>query len=61
VQEVGREDPGGLGVQELPPGRACASRHRVDARSVEDLPHRGRRYGDAEFRQRVAADMARTR
>ena len=24
VQEVGREDPGGLGVQELPPGRARA-------------------------------------
>jgi hypothetical protein len=22
VQEVGREDPGGQGVQELPPGRA---------------------------------------
>jgi hypothetical protein len=22
VQEVDREDPGGLGVQELPPGRA---------------------------------------
>ena len=24
VQEVGREDPGGLGVQELPSGRARA-------------------------------------
>jgi hypothetical protein len=26
VQEVGREDPGGLGAQELPPGRAQAAR-----------------------------------
>ena len=26
VQEIDREDPGGLGVQELPPGRARAAR-----------------------------------
>ena len=43
VQEVDREDPGGLGVQELPPGRAGAARRRIDARSVQDLPHGGRR------------------
>jgi hypothetical protein len=38
VQEVGGEDSAGLGVQELPPGRACASRCRVDARGMQDLP-----------------------
>jgi len=32
VQEVDREDPGGLGVQELPPGRARPARRRIDAR-----------------------------
>ena len=26
LQEIGREDPGGLGCQELPPGRARAAR-----------------------------------
>jgi hypothetical protein len=26
VQQVGREDPGGLGVQELTPGRAHSAR-----------------------------------
>jgi hypothetical protein len=51
VQEVDGEDLGGLGVQELPPGRACASWRRVDVRGMQDLPHGGRRYGDAEFRQ----------
>jgi hypothetical protein len=41
VQEVDGEDPGGLGVQELPPGRACASRRRACqplAFTVSDVP-----------------------
>jgi hypothetical protein len=29
MQEVDRDDPGGLGVQELPSGRACAARRRI--------------------------------
>ena len=57
VQEVDREDPGGLGCQELPPPRACAPRRRIDARGMQDLPHGGRRHGDAEFRQ-FAVDPA---
>ena len=57
VQEVDREDPGGLGYQELPPRRARASRRRIDARGMEDLPHGGRRHSDAEFRQ-LAVDPA---
>jgi hypothetical protein len=57
VQEVDGEDPGGLGLQELPPGRACASRRRVNARGMQDLPHGGRRNGEAEFRQ-LAVDAA---
>ena len=57
VQEVDGEDPGGLGVQELPPGWARPARRRVDARSTQDLPHRGRRDRDAEFRQ-LAVDPA---
>jgi hypothetical protein len=35
VQEADCEDPGGLGVQELPPGRARAARRRADARSSQ--------------------------
>jgi len=57
VQEVDREDPGGLGCQELPPPRACAPRRRIDARGMQDLPHGARRHGDAEFRQ-FAVDPA---
>jgi len=38
VQEVDGEDPGGLGVQELAPRRARATRCRVDARGMQDLP-----------------------
>jgi hypothetical protein len=34
VQEVDCEDPGGLGVQERPPGRARAARRRADARRI---------------------------
>jgi hypothetical protein len=50
VQEINREDPGSLGVQELPPCRACASRRWVDVRSTQDLPHGGRRDRHAELR-----------
>ncbi len=56
MPEVDGEDPA-LGVQELPLGRACASRRRVDAPGMQDLPYGGRRYGDAEFRQ-LAVDAA---
>jgi hypothetical protein len=38
VQEIDREDPGGLGCQELPPRRAGPARRRIDARSTQDLP-----------------------
>jgi hypothetical protein len=57
VEEVDGEDPGGLGVQELPPGRARAARRRIDARGAQDLPDRGLRDGHAEFRQ-FAVDPA---
>jgi hypothetical protein len=49
VQEINREDPGGLGAQELPPGRAGPARRRIDARGTRDLPHRGRRNTNAEL------------
>ena len=49
VQEVDGEDPGGLGVQELPPGRARAARRWIDARGMQDLPDGGRRDCHAEF------------
>jgi hypothetical protein len=51
VQEINREDPGSLGVQELPPRRAGPARRWVDARSTQDLPHGGRRDRHAELRQ----------
>ena len=57
VQEVDREDPGGLGVQELPPGRARAARRRIDARGMQDLPDGGRRDRHAELGQ-FAVDAA---
>jgi hypothetical protein len=57
VQEVDREDPGSLGMRELPPRPAGATWRRIDARSTQDLPHSGRRYGDAELRQ-FAVDPA---
>jgi len=53
VQEVDGEDPARLGVQKLPPGRTGASRRRVNARGMQDLPHGRRRNGDPEFRQLV--------
>ena len=37
--------------------RACATRRRIDARGMQDLPPGGRRFGDAEFRQ-FAVDPA---
>jgi hypothetical protein len=49
VQEIDREDPGGLGCQELPPRRAGPPGRRTDARSVRDLPHGGRRNCHAEL------------
>jgi len=43
VQETGCDDPGGLGVQELPPARTRAARCWIDAGSTQDLPHGGGR------------------
>src|SRR5438045_3133184 len=43
------EEPGGLGAQELPPGRARAAGSRIDARSAQDLPDGGLRDRHAEF------------
>jgi hypothetical protein len=57
VQEIDREDPGGLGMEELPPSRACAAGRRIDARAAQDLPHRGRRDCHAELGQ-LAVDPA---
>ena len=57
VQEVDGEDPGGLGCQELPPGRPRASRRRIDARGTQDLPHGGRRDRNAELGE-LAVDPA---
>jgi len=57
VQEVDRDEPGGLGVQELPPGRTRAARRRIDARGPQDLPDGGRRDCHAEFHQ-FAVDPA---
>jgi hypothetical protein len=57
VQEIGGEDPSGLGVQELPPAGARAARCRAGASSVQDLPDGGRRHGDAKLEQ-LALDPA---
>jgi hypothetical protein len=57
MQEVDRQDPGGLGCKELPPGRPRPARRRIDARIVQDLPDGGRRDRDAELRQ-LAMDPA---
>jgi hypothetical protein len=43
VKEIDREDPGSLGMQELPPCRAGPTRCRINASSAQDLPHGGRR------------------
>jgi hypothetical protein len=37
VQEIDRDDPGGLGCQELPPRGVGPTRRRIDARSPQDL------------------------
>src|ERR1700733_6017885 len=47
--EVHCDDPGGLGVQELPPVRARASRRWIDAGRMTDLPHGGGRDCHAEL------------
>ena len=57
VQEVDREDPGCLGVQELPPCRGRAAWGGIDACGVQDLPDGGRRGSRAGFRQ-FAVDPA---
>jgi hypothetical protein len=57
MQEIDREDPGGLGVQELLPGRARPAWRRINARGMQDLPHGRRRDCHAEFRQ-FAVDPA---
>jgi hypothetical protein len=51
VQEVSGEGPGGLRVQELPPGRAVPARRGVDARGAQDLIDGGRRDGQAQLGQ----------
>ena len=56
-RKAGRDDPGGPGCQELPPRRAGAARRRIDARGMQDLPHRGRRGRHAELGQ-LAVDPA---
>ena len=51
VQEVHREYPGGLGVQELPPRRPCAARRRIDPRGAQDLIDGRRADGNSQLRQ----------
>ena len=51
VQEIGCDDPGGLGAQELPPGRAIALRRGRDLQPLQHPPHRGRTDPDAEAQQ----------
>ena len=48
---INREDPGSLGMQELPPRRAGPARRRTDARSTQDLPHGRRRNCHAELHE----------
>jgi hypothetical protein len=57
VEEVDGEDPGGLGAQELAPGRARAARRRADTRSSQDFVDGGRRDCEAELGQ-LAVDAA---
>jgi len=51
MQEVGGQDPGGLRVQELPPGPAVPARRRVNARRAQDFIDSGRRDRDAQLGQ----------
>jgi hypothetical protein len=48
VQKIDSQYPGGLRVQELPPGRAVPARCGVDARGAQDLVDGGRRDRSAE-------------
>ena len=57
MQEIDCDDPGGLGVQELPPARTRASRCWIDAGSTQDLPYGGGRDCHAELCQ-FAVDPA---
>jgi len=57
MEEVDGEDPGGLGAQELVPGRARAARRRADTRSSQDFIDGGRRDPRAELGQ-LAVDPA---
>jgi hypothetical protein len=57
VQEIDCDDPGGLDMKKLTPARARPARRRIDARSPQDLPHRGRRDRHAELGQ-LAMDPA---
>jgi hypothetical protein len=54
-EEVQRQNPLCLGPQEFRPAGPITARRRVDPRALEDLPHSGRRHGDAEPGQ-LAAD-----
>ena len=49
MQEIDCDDPGGLGMQELPPARARAPRCWIDPGGTQDLPHGGRRDCHAEL------------
>jgi hypothetical protein len=51
VQEIDGDDPGSLGVQELPLARARAPRCWIDAGRTKDLPHGGGRDCHAELRE----------
>jgi hypothetical protein len=57
VQEIDRDDPGSLGMKKLSPRRARPARRRINARSMQDLPHGRRRDRHAELRQ-LAMDPA---
>ena len=43
------EDPGGLGCQELPPGRPGPARRQLDTCGMQDISHGGRRNLHAEL------------
>jgi hypothetical protein len=51
VKKVDGEDSGGLGVQELPPGRAVPSRRGVDACGAQDLVDGRGRDGQTQLGQ----------
>jgi hypothetical protein len=51
MEKADGQDPGGLGVQELPPRRAFASWRGIDARGAQDLIDGRRRDGGTELGQ----------